>query len=297
MDLAATQKWLTDEMGFTAEEATALAPQFVSGDRGQRLDKSIKRQSDYNRAMDELRKADAALQSEIAEWGKATRDGEAVTQKMRDDLEKSQQEVLRLQQVAKRIAEAAGVDPATIAVTPVPPTTPQPPAPPDLSGYARLEQLQQIAALPLDLYPELDDLRFEHQELTGQRLNTREIIDEIKTRAQTRGNQKSLNPRDIWMEKHDIPAKRTAKQEADQKARDEAAEKRGYERAMTEGALPGQGGGTPTRPRHDAPSPLFSGQRESAVKRPQPGGRVAAATAAFRSGKYADQSRGAATTP
>ncbi len=72
-----TLKWLTDELGFTADEAKELGPKFA--DRAEKIEKGYLRQSDYSKSMNDLKKtqdtltaAEAKLNGEMAEWAQLT---------------------------------------------------------------------------------------------------------------------------------------------------------------------------------------------------------------------------------
>jgi hypothetical protein len=114
----------------------------------------------------------------------------------------------------------------------------------------------------------------------------------LQTRASTKGNQKSLDPRVIWEELHKVPEVRTEHAKKEHDAEIAAAEQRGREAALSESVLPGS---------HTAPgthAPIFGNKtRESALKRPQPGETVRNAAAAFRTGKYRQGKEGAGSKP
>lgn len=276
-----TKKWLMDDLGFSEEEAKDLLPKFET--RAEKVQSGYLRQSDYDRRMNEgkaeLAAANDKLNAEMAEWASLTASEKQSATQLRVDLEASQQEVLRLKQSVTRIASEAGLDPTKVLGTEPPPKKDEPPKGPDLSGYAKRDDVMGLATMSLTLPAELMAIAEEHRELTGERLDTREIVREIQSRAGTRGNQKSLDPRAIWEELKGIPAKR--EEVSTQKFNDAiaAAEARGREAALTEASIPGQ------QPpgRHAV---VFGGQK-SKLERPQPGSRLSGAIAAMRSGKYA----------
>jgi len=262
------------------------------------------RQSDYDAAMNtgkaELAKAQTDLETanqrvlaEMAEWAEIKRKDGVVTQKMRDDLDAAQARVLALQQRVTRIATDAGLDPAK-ALEGIDQTPPPPPKPaaPDLTGVVKTEEFNQqfgtLANMALTLPAELDALRDEHQELFGKRLDTRTVIKELQTRANTRGNQKTLDPRAIWEELNGVAARREAVTAENQAKRDAQMREEGRVAALSEATVPG----SVTSPgRH---SVVFGEKaRESALKRPQPGQTTNAAAAAFRTGKYRNAKEGA----
>lgn len=285
--------WLK-EVGFEDAQVEELAAKFTAAQL-EKIAEGYMRQSDYDRQMNdgkaEIEKAQADLaaandrfNAELADWAKVQAEGKSVTTKMQADLEKAQADVFRLTQTFRRVATEHGID-AEAALKDVNVVTepPKPPAAPqvDLTGYAKADQLGQIANLALTLPAELATLAQEHHDLTGKNLDQKALVAEIQKRATTRGNTKSLEPRQVWEEMHNIP---TVRAEAEQKRFDAAikdAEERGRQRAITESALPG-GAVAPGSGKH---APIF-GKRESVLGRPQPGSTVNAAVVALRQGKY-----------
>lgn len=283
-------KWLKEDMGFSDDEIKDLAPKFTP--KADVLDKGYLRQSDYSKNMDGLKKAQTdlaaandRLTAEMAEWATVQAANEPITKKMRDDLEKAQLKVTQLTSRVERIATDAGLDPAKAleGIDQVVPPKKDDQPPVDLSGYVKTGDLGGLANMALTLPAELQSIADEHFDLTGKRLDTRTIVREIQARAGTRGNQKSLDPREIWMEQHNIQTLRDDRSKKQHDDEISAAEARGREAALSEMAVPGS---TPPG-RH---APVFhttSGKpRESVLQRPQPGTTVNAAVGALRSGKY-----------
>lgn len=284
-------KWLKEDMAFSEDEIKDLAPKLTP--KADVLEKGYLRQSDYSKHMDGLTKAQTdlaaaneRLTAEMAEWATVQANGEQVTKKMRDDYDAAQLKVTQLTSRVQRIATDAGLDPQKalegIDQVVVPPKQVETP-PVDLAGYVKRDELTGVVSMSLNLPAELQSIADEHHELTGKRLDTRTIVREIQTRAQTRGNTKSLDPRAIWEEQHKIPELRTTR---DKKTHDDeisAAEARGREAAMSEMSVPGS-----TPPGRHAPvfTTPANKPRESVLKRPQPGTTVNAAVGALRSGKY-----------
>jgi len=290
-----TKKWLVDELGFSDAEATELAPKFTE-DRAKKLEGGFLRQADYSKRMNEfqnevkktqkdLADANERLNNEMAAWAEMTSAEKAKATQQRVDLEKAQQDVLRLTQKITTVAEQAGIDPKTLleGTTVTPPKTEDTKPPVDLSGYAKAGDVGAVANMALRLPAQLAKIAREHQALTGKVLDEDVIIDEIQRRANTRGNTKSLDPKAVWEELNDVPALRetVAKKQYDEAIA--AAEARGREAALTESSIPGQ----PPAGKH---SPVFSANRgaESKFQRPQPGTRLQGAIAALRTGKYKD---------
>jgi hypothetical protein len=282
-------KWLKEDMAFSDAEIAELAPKLTP--KADALEKGYLRQSDYSKNMDALKKsqtdlsaANDRLTAEMAEWATVQAKNEPITKKMRDDLDAAQLKVTQLTSRVERIATDAGLDPAKAleGIDQVVVKKDEPP-PVDLSDYVKRGDLTGLASMSLNLPAELQSIADEHHELTGKRLDTRTIVRELQTRAGTKGNTKTLDPREIWEEQHKIPELRATR---DKKVHDDeiaAAENRGREAALSEIAVPGS---TPAG-RH---APVFQNRenkpRESVLKRPQPGTTVNAAVGALRSGKY-----------
>lgn len=290
-----TKKWLVEELGFSEADATDLLPKF-DGDRAAKVEKGYLRQSDYSKKMNDLQAevkqqqtdlqaANERLNQEMAEWASLTAAEKEQATKQRGELEKAQQDVLRLQQVVTRVATEAGMDPQKVlegAAVTVKKDEPVKAPEVDLSGVVKVDAFSRFADAMLTFPAELNAIAREHFDLTGQHLDTREIVKELKARAGTKGNQKSLEPRDIWEELHQIPDKRT---EVEKKKFDEAmaaAEARGREAALSEASVPGQ------QPKGRSAPVFFHGgkERESVLERPQPGQGLQSAISALRSGKY-----------
>ena len=119
-----TKKWLVEEMGFSEAEAAELAPKFTE-ERAKKLEGGFLRQADYSREMnklkaevkkqqDDLSAANERLNQELADWATEQASGRTQTAKQRADLDKAQQDVLRLTQVVTRVATEAGMDPAKV---------------------------------------------------------------------------------------------------------------------------------------------------------------------------------------
>jgi hypothetical protein len=291
------KQWLAD-VGFDEATITEIAAKFTPAQM-EKIAEGTMRQSDYDRVMNEgkaelaraqadLAAANDRLNTEMAEWATVQAQGGQQTAQMQRDLEKARAQVALLSTRVSTYAQQAGIDPTKalegLEAAPTVPPQNQPPQAPDLTPFARAEDVQklfgQFGQAMVTLPAELFAIATEHQELTGKPLDTREITREILARAGTKGNTKTTDPRAIWEELHKVPDLRAAKQQAKYDADIAAAEARGRESALSEGSIPGQT--TPTG-RH---SPLFGGERKSALQRPQPGQTVAAAASAFRSGKY-----------
>ena len=288
------KKFLTDDLGLTGDDLalveTKLAP------KASVIEAGYLRQADYSAKMNEvgtLQKAvtdkDAALAAEAVEWSKLTAAEKLASAGLRDSLNKKEAEALALRQKLEAVATEAGLDPvkllADIAAAPAPKKDAAAEIPGfDPSQYVTKEQYQGLVATAVRLPAMLQTLAREHKQVTGEDLDTEQIVAELENRAHTPRNQKSLNVRDIWMETHGIAEKQAAKSKAEYDAAIKAAEERGAMTARTEGAIPTSG--TP-RGQH---SPAFTHGRpsESVLKRPQPGEGHRSAVSAFTSGKYRD---------
>lgn len=284
---------LKDEVGFTDEQLTGLTkPQL------EKLADAYMRQSDYDRAMNEgkaalevergkLTDAETRLNYEMAEWGKLTNAEKSNSQAQRQQLEAAQADVLRLRQTIERVGTEHGIDVTKVldgAPAPKPTETPKV----DLSGYLSVDdfrtQQAQLANIMLTFPAELFALNQEHQALFGKPLDAQAIVKEIQSRANTKGNQKPLDPRTIWEEQNKVPEARDTKQKAEFDKAIKDAENRGREAAISESSIPGQ---VTSAGRH---SIVFGGERKSALARPQPLDNVSRAAAALRTGKYREAS-------
>lgn len=253
------------------------------------------RQADYDRQMNEQKaqlderlkeyqEKDARINAEMAEWANLTNAEKANVEKQRSELAQARVELQQMKNTIERLAADGGLDATKyLQGAPAPVKKEEPTV--DLSGYAKLDQLQaanaQLAEMMLSFTPELMQLSIEHQQLFGTPLDARDIVKELRSRATTKGNQKPTDPRAIWEEQHKVADKR---QEVEKKRFDDAiaqAEARGREAALSESVIPGQ---TTSPGRH---SIIFGGERKSAIARPQPGETVVKAAAALRTHKYA----------
>lgn len=281
------------DLGLTAEELGQIETVLNKPERLAVLEKNQLRQTDYSKNMDALKKAQTdlavandRLTNEMAEWANLTAAEKAAATKLREDLDASQQTVLKLQQRVTKIATDAGLDAAKAleGIDQPPPKKEEPPVPPiDTSKFIDVDRFGAVQSYMFDLLAELPMIAQEHFDLTGERLDTRVIRAEIAERAQKKGA--NLDPRAIWEEKFDIPAKRTAQSQAARDAEIKAAEERGAARARSEAALP-------IPPQNGQHSPLLRANGEnyqSKLQRPQPESAVAAAASAFASGKYRQQ--------
>lgn len=300
------KKFLKEELNFTDAELTPELVALYTPERVAKIEQGYKRQSDYSRGQDELAAqraeltaASERLTQEMAEWGSLTAAEKSRNTELQASLHQSQQDVLRLQQSVTTLAQAAGRDPKEFLTT-TPPLNNNPPnntPPANLDGYvkkadfdAMAAQLNGLAEMNLSFGPTLAAIAIEHEQLTGQKLDTRTIVAELRKRAGTRGNTLSLDPEAIWMEQHGIAEKRAA---AAQKIHDDeiaAAEERGRQAARTEALVPGAHSAHTHARIFNRPDGT---PRTSVLSRPQPGTIAQGAAAALATGRYRTQT----TTP
>ena len=297
----AIPKWMQEDMGFSADEQKALDPLFTD-ERVKKLEAGHLRQADYSKQMNDLKKAQTDLQAandrlstEMAEWATVQASGREVTAKMQRDLETAQGNAARLTARVQKIATDAGLDPAKALegidqVVPDKRTNNGDTPPIDTSKFVSTDdfatQQSRLARVLLRAPAEIAAIQHEHHELTGEWLDARPIIDEIEKRATTKGNALSLEIRDVWQEKHNIPTLRETKAKEKYDADIKAAEARGRQEALTSLSVPGAG----NPPTHGRPSPVLhsadGSARKSVLERPQPGTSTQSAVSALRSGKY-----------
>lgn len=284
-------KGFLKDLGATPEEEKILEGALGTPERLAALEKNQLRLSDYSKHMDGLKKeqtklADAQkrLDAEAAEWASLSASEKESATKLRTDLEATQAKVLSLTQRVTRIASDAGLDPSKalegIDQTPAPKVEPKV-DPIDRSKFVGADQFGSMSEYLFNLSIELPLIAQEHFDLTGERLDTRALKQEISTRATQKGA--NLDPRAIWSEKYDIQAKRDAKTAAARTAEIEQAEKRGFERARSEAALP-------VPPSQGMHSPVLrtvdGAPRKSVLERPVPESGVRSAAQALATGKY-----------
>jgi hypothetical protein len=291
-------KWLKDEMKFSDAEATEMAAKF-SGERASALEAGYASASDRatiaanrddaNRVKADLEAKTAKLNAEIAEWATLTTAEKGQADDLRASLEASQAEVLRVRQVAERVAAQAGVDLKTLLPA-EPVKKVEEPVKFDTSKFVDRDTFSTLSRYTLEASAAMPYIAEEHRELTGKRLDTRTLMAEIQKRA-TQPNA-VMDPVKIWEEMHSIPALRETKAAEARAAEISAAETRGEERARSSMAVPGA-----HQTRSVRPSPVLSVRQEngqfatrtSALKRPIPQSTVMSAASAFRSHKYREK--------
>ncbi len=289
------------DMGFSEKEATEMVPKF-----GEEVVKKLETQTatqatakaKFDTDQEALTTAQAALKTsndrlnaDMAEWATLTNAEKAADTGRREALEKSQADTLRLTQTVERIATDHGLDVKKLLEDVTPPVEKPKPTTTeiDTSKFVGTEQLGQIARFLIDLPADLAYIAQAHKDLTGETLDTRTIVAEVKKRSAQK--DADVSPVAIWEELHGIPDKREAKQKTDMDTALAAAEERGAERVRSEAALPP----TSSPGRH---APIFGvkgpdgvvATRTSALQRPQPEVGVRSAAAAFATGKYRDKS-------
>lgn len=285
--------WLV-EMGFSEAEATEMAPKF-EGEKLTRIETQVGLRSttEAERAtiaatQDKLKKANEKLDAELAEWATLSAAEKASATQLQADLEASRVRATQLETRLTNLATQHGVDPKTLleGTAPMPEVKPAAVVPANDPKYVGLDTFGNVANFQMQLAGDLPYIAQQHFELTGERLDTRAIVAEVKNRATIKGAV--IDPIAIWEEKYGIQAKREAKATEARAAEVAQAEARGYERARTESAIPG-----PQSPgRHSIvfgqrnASGVVEKPRESHLHRPQPGTTAMAAASALASGRY-----------
>ena len=279
------KQWMKNELGFTDTELTDEFVSRFTPERAEKIEKGVLRQADYSRRMNELQTKNDALTQEIADWTEVQTTTAAQAEERRVALETLETEKLKLHQAVTRLAEQAGlkVDDVLKGVEPPKPAAATAPAAFDPGPLHN--QIGQATSWLINYSTELPVLMAEHKALTGEDLDPRKLRDELIARAQANdrtganGAKKSTDARTVWEEMYTIGEKRTAKNAADRAAEITAAEQRGREAARSEAAIPGA-----TAPGSHAP--VFTGQRKSALERPQPGRNTSGFAQSLASGKY-----------
>ena len=309
--------WLL-EMGVPAHKADDMLPSLADATVAANIEKFGLRQADFSRQSDALtakqRELDAAsaklaegnerLNLEMVEWAEERSKGGVITDQMRTDMAAAQAEVTRLKSIVTSKATELGLDPKTIIGEPAAPApTPQPQPAPNLAGYVRVEDQGQMGRYLMRLQSQISQIQHEHQQLTGEWLDPDLIMTEIETRGSDKLNRntdgslkRSIDPRAIWEEKFDVPAKRAAKATAAHDAEIAAAEARGAERALSQTALPGQ-----QAPGRHAPVFTRPGAQD-ASKMPRPSqasqqDRISRAASALATHRYRQGGPGGAQPP
>lgn len=285
------------ELGPTAEEEAILEKALGTPERLTLLEKNQLRQSDYSKMADgmkaeqkKLADASAKLDAEAAEWASLSASEKSAATELRDSLNKTEQRVLALTQRVTKIATDAGLDPAKAleGIDQVVEKKEPKVDPIDTSKFVAADQFNSMSEYMFNLSIELPMIAAEHLELTGKPLDTRALRAEITKRAGTKGA--NLDPRAIWEETNQIPEKREAKTTAARTLELDQAEKRGFERARSEDALP-------IPPSHGVRSPMLrvnGDKHESKLQRPAPETGIRSAAQALASGKYRTEPAGAA---
>lgn len=257
-------KFLTEELGLQGDAVAAVRTHLAPV--ADKIGAGYLRQSDYSSKMNDVKAKEDAyaaandrLNRDIAEWSQLTASEKKNADGLRAQIEESQAEVAKAHNALRKVATDAGLDvQAVFAGLKAAPAAGAAgaAAAPDLTGYAKAGDVQRAVngatLLALTLPAELIAIADEHFALTGRRLDTRKIAAELQARANTRGNQKSLEPRDVWHEQENIPALQDAAAKAKYDADIKAATEAGRTAALSEMAVPT--GGTP----HGARSVVFT---------------------------------------
>lgn len=274
----AVKDWMKTELGFTDAEIVAFNPEALAAleTRAPKIEGGYLRQADYSKKMNELSAKSEQLTAEIADWTETQTTTVAEAKEKQAAIDKLELEHTRLTQIARNMAEQAGVDP-TEALKGI--SEPKPKEPPvatkDFDPTPVYGQISNVAKYLLDLATELPVIAAEHLQLTGEHLDTRKLRAEIETRAKAK---QSTDPREVWETLYSIPDKREAARVKTYDAEIAAAEARGREAARSEAAIPGA-----SAPGSHAP--VFQ-NRTSVLQRPQPGRNTAGFAQSLAKGTY-----------
>lgn len=287
-------EFLTKEMGFSGEAAADMVPKFTADQKKKieqtRTDAVTFRstQAEIEKTRKQLAAENERLNEEMAEWARLSAKEKAEATELRASMEQARVRAVQLETRLTNLATEHGVDPKSLleGTAAIPAKKEEPVAPAiDPNTLVTRQMYGETMGFALDLPAQLQYIADEHRELTGQRLDTREIVNEVKARA---GKKDAvIDPVKIWEEKYGIPAKREAKAAELRKQEDAAAEARGYERARTEMATPGAS----APGRHaivfgNRGADGTTAPRTSVLKRPQPETGLRSAAAALATHKY-----------
>lgn len=290
-----TAKWLKEDLGFTDEQVKVLLP--AMDPVKEKIANGYLRQADYGRQMndlkglqDSLKAKDDQITREMAEWASMQAGDETKATELRSQLEKANLERFQLEQQIRRVADEHGLDVAKLLPTnpnPPNPGTPGAPGTPgvpqalDPNKFVPREQFASVMSYMLDVPAELAAIGQEHHALTGEYLDTRPLIAELKDRV---AKKQPADLRVIWEEKHGIKEKREAQATAKHTEEIKAAEERGRQAARSEAMLPNQ---HPTG--HSSPvfTKLTGPDHGSKLQRPQAGQATRQIAESLRSRKYA----------
>jgi len=290
--------WLINDMRMSEADATATAAK-MKPEGTAKLERTQTRALEYDAkeadivtARQELKDANDKLNLEMVEWANLTAQEKAQVPGLQKQIEDSRIRTAQLEHRLTTLATETGRDPKTLleGVTPPAKVEEKKVEPIDTSKFVDNDRHAASLIFALELPAQLQYIADQHHALTGERLDTRDIVKEIRTRA----GQKNavVDPVAIWEEKYGIPAKREAA--ATKKYEDDikAAEARGEERARTNVSVPGA---TPPG-RHSPAFGVRNGEgvvtpRTSALQRPQPGTIVRNAASALATGKYRQSGR------
>lgn len=287
------KKWLMEDMGFSAEEAEKMAPSFA-GDRATKLEAGYVAGNDraaiaaarqeVQTLQTNLKAQEDKLNRDILDWAQLSDAEKAKATDLQARLDKAELDVVAARQALTKVAEQAGIDPKTVLPNSEPPKREEPKVNQiDTSKFVDRESHSTLTAYLAEMAATLPFIAQEHFDLTGKRLDTREIYAEIKTRA---GKKDAvMDPVKIWEEKYGIPKIREDKAAEARAEEIRQAEARGEERARTNFSIPGADMGS----RSHRPSPILhpGHARQSVLSRPKGNDAALRGVAALRTGKYA----------
>ena len=282
------EKWLTDDMGFSADEIKDKGLDTLFKSRADKLDKGYLRLPEFNRKMDEVAtmRADVAanndkLTADMAEWAEMTASEKAKNGDLLKQIEAGNTKAYALEQKLIRVATEAGIDPKTVLEGE--PTKKPEEKPVAFDPTPLRDQIGGVANYMLDLQADLPWIIDEHKRLTGETLDSRAFVSGIKADIAANKKDAIFDPIKRWEAQFKIPEKRTERDISERKAEGDRRFEEGRRTALSEAALPTGS----VRPGEHAPvfrtSNVAGG---SVLKRPQPSERLAGAVSALATGKY-----------
>ncbi len=255
--------WLQDfsaSAKLTPEQLQAIEPILTSEPASAYLRDQVLMRQDYSRRQDELatqkKQFTTQIESQKAEvvkyfnelqtWKQAQEDRYGVASK---EANQARTRVAALESKAREAAATYGISaeelipPADPAEPPAaPPAAPGTPADPNAPQYLTAQQGRALAEILPYVSAVLDDLAYEHQQLTGDRLSAkakREMLNEaISSGKINSADDVDQIARTIWETKYQINDKRAAITKAEHDKAVTEAYERGAREARSGEALP-----------------------------------------------------------
>jgi hypothetical protein len=282
MDL---ERWLIDDLGYTAEEAKELAAKLAA--KADKISGQITETKTLKKLQADLDANNEKLNADLAEFASLSAAEQSKATKLQADIEAAQTKAFQLEQRLTRVAEEYGLDPKTLLVgEPTPEPKKKEPAPVDLKPLS--DQIAGSVAYTdywADVYAELPLIADEHFKLTGERFDQRAFVAGIK--ADLKANKtENLNPQKRWETQFQIQEKRAAASKKEYDAAIASAREEGRLAALSEGALPQNGQTGKHAPIFRSPDIGKGSKLPEGQRRPQPSGRLSGAIAALAQRKY-----------